>query len=99
MSPDCLRLKTSGLQALLDLLKFEVETSLAVQWLRLRASTAEGLGLIPGQGTKSPTSREVCSEKIKMKSDHDIGLLSLANIPCVFLNSPSLPPNTEFYFK
>ena len=26
--------------------------SLAVQWLRLRASTAGGTGLIPGQGTK-----------------------------------------------
>ena len=27
-------------------------TSLAVQWLRLCASTAGGMGLIPGQGTK-----------------------------------------------
>ena len=26
--------------------------SLAVQWLRLRAPTAGGMGLIPGQGTK-----------------------------------------------
>ena len=29
-------------------------SSLAVQWLRLRASTAGGAGLIPGQGTKIP---------------------------------------------
>ena len=29
-------------------------TSLAVQWLRLRASTAGGAGLIPGWGTKIP---------------------------------------------
>ena len=29
-------------------------TSLAVQWLRLRASTARGMGSIPGQGTKIP---------------------------------------------
>ena len=29
-------------------------TSLVVQWLRLCASTAGGLGLIPGQGTKIP---------------------------------------------
>ena len=29
-------------------------TSLAVQWLRLRASTAGGMGSIPGQGTKIP---------------------------------------------
>ena len=28
------------------------ETSLAVQWLRLHASNAEGAGSIPGQGTK-----------------------------------------------
>ena len=26
------------------------ETSLVVQWLRLRASTAGGMGLIPGRG-------------------------------------------------
>ena len=24
-----------------------------IQWLRLSASTAEGMGLIPGQGTKN----------------------------------------------
>ena len=29
-------------------------SSLAVQWLGLSASTAEGLGLIPGRGTKIP---------------------------------------------
>ena len=29
-------------------------TSLAVQWLRLWASTARGKGLIPGQGPKIP---------------------------------------------
>ena len=29
-------------------------TSLAVQWLRLRASTARGVGPIAGQGTKIP---------------------------------------------
>ena len=28
--------------------------SLVVQWLRLKASTAEAVGLIPGQGTKIP---------------------------------------------
>ena len=31
-------------------------TSLAVQWLRLSASNAEGTGLIPDQGTKIPHS-------------------------------------------
>ena len=29
-------------------------TSLAIQWLRLRASTEGGTGLIPGWGTKIP---------------------------------------------
>ena len=29
-------------------------TSLAVQWLRLHASTAGGMGSIPGRGTKIP---------------------------------------------
>ena len=28
-------------------------TSLVVQWVRLRAPNAGGLGLIPGQGTRS----------------------------------------------
>ena len=31
-------------------------TSVVVQWLRLYASTAEGLGLIPGQGIKIPNA-------------------------------------------
>ena len=30
-------------------------TSLVVQWLRLHAPNAGGLGLIPGQGTRSHT--------------------------------------------
>ena len=29
-------------------------TFLAVQWLRLCSSTAEGMGVIPGQGTQVP---------------------------------------------
>ena len=33
--------------------KFLSGTSLMVQWLRLGAVDAEGLGLIPGQGTRS----------------------------------------------
>ncbi len=32
-------------------------TSLAVQWLGLCAFTAEGLGSIPGQGTKTPQAK------------------------------------------
>ena len=34
-----------------------VGTSLAVQWLRLGASTAEGMGSIPGWGTRSHIPR------------------------------------------
>ena len=34
--------------------KDRCRTSLAVQWLRLHASTAGGMGSIPGQGTKIP---------------------------------------------
>ena len=32
--------------------RHRVGTSLVVQWLKLHASTAEGMGSIPGQGTK-----------------------------------------------
>ena len=48
---------------------------------------------------RAPQAVRLVQKKIKVKSDHDISPLSLANIPCVFLNSPSLLPNTEFYFK
>ena len=34
--------------------KYKAGTSLAVQWLGLWASTAGGMGSIPGQGTKFP---------------------------------------------
>ena len=40
------------------------ETSLAVQWLRLRASNAGGVDLIPGWGTKTPHA-VWCSQKMK----------------------------------
>ena len=39
-------------------------TPLAVQWLRLHASTAGGTGLIPGQGTKIPHATR-CGKKKK----------------------------------
>ena len=37
-------------------------TSLAVQWLRLQVSKAEGVGSIPGQGTRIPRAKW-CSQK------------------------------------
>ena len=44
-------LLTTGLPQTFNLWK--TGTSLAVQWPRLRAPNAKGLGLIPGQGTRS----------------------------------------------
>ena len=43
-----------------------LEMSLLVQWLRLLASTAGGMGLIPGQGTKIP---HILQPKKKKKSE------------------------------
>ena len=40
-------------------------TSLAVQWLRLRASTAGGTGSTPGRGTKIPHARRPKKKKKK----------------------------------
>ena len=37
--------------------------SLAVQWLKLRASTARDTGSIPGQGTKIPQTTECGQNK------------------------------------
>ena len=41
-------------------------TSLVVQWLRLRASTAGGTGSIPGRGTKIPNAAR-CGQINKFK--------------------------------
>ena len=45
-------------------MKTTVRTSVAVQWSSLRTSTAEGAGLIPGQGTKT-LHAAWCGEKKK----------------------------------
>ena len=37
-----------------NILQTHTETSLAVQWSRLRAAIEGGLGLIPGPRTKGP---------------------------------------------
>ena len=42
-----------------------LQTSLMVQWLRLHAPNAGGIGLIPGQGTKTPHA--IWSGKSKKK--------------------------------
>ena len=54
-------------------------TSLAVQWLRLCASTAEGTGSIPGQGTKIPHA----TEHSQKKKDDDDEVAASNNIKCL----------------
>ena len=43
--------------------KVVIGNSLVVQWLGLHAFTAEGLSLIPGQGTKIPQASPHGQEK------------------------------------
>ena len=43
-----------------------IGTSLELQWLRLHAPNAGGMGLIPGGGTKAPhPSQHQCGQKQK----------------------------------
>ena len=60
------------LQTLLQ--KLFLGTSLAVHWLRLHASTAGGMGSIPGWGTKIPHATRKTWPKKKI----------LKNLPCDF---------------
>ena len=53
-------------------------TSLAVQWLGLSTSTAQGAGSIPGQGTKIPQA--VWCGQIKKKKVRPLKLDSLGGI-------------------
>ena len=46
-----------------------IGNSLAVQWLGLRASTAGGMGSIPGWGTKIPQAPRH-GQKTKQKNPH-----------------------------
>ena len=48
-------------------IKMGMWTSLAIQWLRLYASTAESPGLRPGQGTKIPQAMNRGGKKTKNK--------------------------------
>ena len=58
------------------------ETSLAVQWLRLHASTAGGTGLIPGGRTKVPHAAQCHQEK---KRENYLA----RNINCAETGNPS----------
>ena len=46
-----------------------MECSLAVQWLRLPASNAGDVGLIPGQGTKIPHAEQHSQKKKKERKN------------------------------
>ena len=46
-------------------------TSLEVQWLRVHASNAEGMGSIPGWAAKIPTCR-VVQQKVFLKKEKDL---------------------------
>ena len=50
-------------------LKIPLGTCLAVQWLRLRTSTAGGLGSILGRGTKIPPAMLCSQKKNSLKKD------------------------------
>ena len=56
--PDLCQMVTLGFKA------GNSRDSLVVQWLGLRASTARGMDLIPGQGTKIPQAVQ-CGQKKK----------------------------------
>ena len=47
-------------------------TSLAVQWLGLRPSTAGGAGLIRGQGTKIPHATQRGQKKKKLNPKFNV---------------------------
>ena len=64
------------------------ETSLVVQWLRLQASTARGMGSIPGQGTKI-WHAVWCGHKRKKKRKSSWQLI------CYLTISPHNFPKTE----
>ena len=44
-----------------------IGNALATQWLRLCASNAEGLGLIPGWGTKIPYAEQHDQKKVSVE--------------------------------
>ena len=47
--------------------KQQAGTSLVIRWLGLRTSTAQGMGSIPGRGTKIPHAKCSVAKKLKKK--------------------------------
>ena len=52
-------------------------TSLVVQWLRFRASTARGADAIPGEGTKDPTCHVVQPKEEKRNAFYSLTAVGL----------------------
>ena len=66
-------------------LYFEIRTSLVVQWLRLLASSARGVGSMPGWGIK--VLHATCMAKSKNKKK----IIAESAPPRLFHNSSSCP--------
>ena len=62
-------------------------TSLGVQWLRLHASTAGGVGLIPGRGTKIPH----VAKHSQNKNNNNFKILPSLLVWCVPVVTTILP--------
>ena len=63
------------------ILKDNSGTSLAVQWLRLFASTARVVGLIPGQRTKTHMPHSVVKEQKKNSASEILNLRQPPSFP------------------
>ena len=70
-----------------------IGTSLAVQWVRLHASTAGGTGSIPGWGAKIAASYAVQPKKKKKRNEN------ICLYYCFLLNLACLNIFSSFHFK
>ena len=68
---------------------YHFETSLVVQWLRLHPSTAGGINLIPGWGTKIPhvvQSKNKTKQRISLKKVSFCIFLIISGIKYLFIS-------------
>jgi len=65
-----------------EILKRNGGTSLVVQWIRLWASTTEGMGSIPGQRTKIPHATQPKKKKRKVFNKSNLNFESCPTIRC-----------------
>ena len=74
---------------------------MAVQWLRLHASTVGGVGLIPGWGARISHAME-CGKKKKKKKNLDKRLITPGKKNCILIIINSIlikSINTETIFE